>query len=49
MHHASCYAAHRILSRNEIGKNRLIAYASRFLNEHEVKYDTDSKEGLAIV
>ena len=46
---ASGFAIGAILSQGEIGKDKPIAYASRSLNTHEVKYDTYNKEALAIV
>ena len=46
---ASGFAIGAILSQGEIEKDKPIAYASRSLNTHEVKYDTYSKEALAIV
>jgi len=38
-----------ILSQGEINKDRPIAYASRTLNDNEIKYDTYEKEALAIM
>ena len=46
---ASGFAIGAILSQGEIGKDKPIAYASRSLNTHEVKYDSYNKEALAIV
>jgi len=38
-----------ILSQEEINKDRPIAYASRTLNDNEIKYDIYEKEALAII
>ena len=46
---ASGFAIGAILSQGEIGKDKPIAYASRSLNTHEVKYDRYNKESHAIV
>ena len=46
---ASGVAIGGILSQGEINKDRPIAYASRILSDTERKYDTYSREALAIV
>ncbi|XP_034195041.2 uncharacterized protein LOC117611214 [Osmia lignaria lignaria] len=46
---ASKYALGAVPSQAEIGKDRRIAYASRVLQEAEIKYDTYEKEALAIM
>ena len=46
---ASGVAIGGILSQGEINKDRPIAYASRVLFDTERKYDTYSREALAIV
>ena len=46
---ASNYALGAILSQGEIGQDLPIAYASRTLNDAEIKYFTTEKELLAIV
>lgn len=46
---ASGYAIGGILSQGVVNKDQPIAYASRTLNDSEVKYDTYEKEALAIV
>ena len=46
---ASGFVISAILSQGEIGEDKSIAYASRSLNTHEVKYDAYNKEALAIV
>ena len=46
---ASDYALGAILSQGKIGKDPPIAYASRTLNDAEIKYTTTEKELLAMV
>jgi len=46
---ASGIAVEGILSQGEINKDRPIIYASRTLNDNEIKYDTYEKEALAII
>ena len=46
---ASNYALGAILSQGEVGQDLPIAYASRTLNDAEIKYFTTEKELLAIV
>jgi hypothetical protein len=46
---ASGYAIDAILSQGKLGQYKPIAYASRTLNEAELKYATEEKELLAIV
>ena len=46
---ASGFAIGGILSQGKIGKDKPITYASRSLNDTEIKYDTYEKETLAII
>ena len=46
---ASGYAVRGVLSQGEIGKDRPVAYTSRFLREPELNYEIYEKEALAIL
>jgi hypothetical protein len=46
---ASGYGIGVILSQGKLGQNKLVAYASRILNQSELNYATEGKEFLAIL
>jgi hypothetical protein len=46
---ASNFAISAILSQEHEGRNKPLRYASKVLNNHEIKYSVTEKEHLAVV